>query len=181
MKKILLLAVLCISIHHVQAQTDRGDWMVGGNLAFNTAKKNTSIQFTPQAGYFFAKNFVLGGQLLVDYSEQGTAHLTSWGIGPFARYYFGETKARPFFTGDFSYLSTRFKSDLTNSSTTNDAFEYFLGAGASFFINENVAVDGILGYRHSKYKNEDGSGGLNFKVGFQVFLTRRQVNKLRGQ
>ena len=179
MKKYLYLISFLVSSIALNAQTDKGDWMVGGNLAFNTAKKNTSIQFTPQAGFFFAKNFVLGGQLAVAYNEQGSTNITDFGIGPYVRYYFGETKARPFFAGDMNFLSSHVKTPLGTSNTT--AFEYFLGAGASFFINENVAVDGILGYRHAQYKNEEGSGGLNLRIGFQVFLSRRQVSRLTGK
>ncbi len=180
MKKYLYLISFLFSCITLNAQTDKGDWMVGGNLAFNTAKNNTSIQFTPQAGYFFAKNFVMGGQLSVAYTEQGSVHLTDFGIGPFARYYFGETKARPFFAGDMSFISNRVRtSQTTNASAT--AFGWFLGAGASFFVNDNVAVDGVLGYRRTKYENENGSGGLNLRIGFQVFLSRRQVSRLTGK
>jgi hypothetical protein len=179
MKKILLFGIMILGVLALNAQTDKGDWMVGGNLSFNTAKKNTSIQFSPQAGYFFAKNFVLGGQLSVAYNEQGNTNITDFGVGPFVRYYFGETKARPFFTGDMNFLSSHVKTEIGSANTT--AFEYFLGGGASFFINDNVAVDGILGYRHAKYKDVEGSGGLNLRIGFQVFLSRRQVSKLRGQ
>ena len=179
MKKYLYLVPILFSCISLSAQTDKGDWMVGGNLALNTAKNNTSVQFTPQAGYFFAKNFVMGGQLSISYSEQGSAHITDLGIGPFARYYFGETKARPFFAGDMNFISNRVKTGQTSLNAT--AFGWFLGAGASFFINDNVAVDGILGYRRIKYENEDGSGGLNLRIGFQVFLSHRQVSRLTGK
>lgn len=179
MKKFILLPILLLSVQLMHAQTEKGDWMIGGTLAFNTAKKSAVVNFDPQVGYFFVKNLVMGGQLTVDYAEQGSVHLTTLGVGPFVRYYFGESKARPFFTGDMNYLATRFKTETT--TTNNNAFGYFLGAGASFFINENVAVDGLLGYRHSKYKNEDGTGGLSFRVGFQVFLSHRQVSRITGR
>jgi hypothetical protein len=179
MKKILLLSAFVISVQLLNAQTDKGDWMIGGNLAFNTAKNSANVAFDPQVGYFFLKNLVLGAQLTVDYTEQGSIHITDLGAGPYVRYYFGETKARPFFTGDMSFINSRIKTETT--SINSQAFQYFLGGGASFFINENVAVDGILGYRHSKYKNEDGTGGLSFKVGFQVFLSHRQVSRITGR
>jgi opacity protein-like surface antigen len=178
MKKLLFLAAFLISLQLTQAQTDKGDWMVGGTLGFNTAKNSANVTFDPQVGYFFLKNLVLGGQINLSYTEQGSIHFTDIGVGPFARYYFGETKARPFFTGDMSFINNHFKTET--SSGTSQAFGYFLGGGASFFINENVAVDGILGYRHVKYKNEDGTGGLNFKLGFQVFLSHRQVSRITG-
>lgn len=179
MKKFLLLPILLLSFQLLHAQTDKGDWMVGGMLGFNTAKNSATVSFDPQVGYFFLKNLVMGGQFNLDYSEQGSIHITDFGIGPFVRYYFGETKARPFFAGDMDFITNRVK---TNTTTINSqAFGYFLGGGASFFINDNVAVDGVLGYRHTKYKNEDGRGGLNFRVGFQVFLSHRQVSRITGR
>jgi opacity protein-like surface antigen len=179
MKKKFLVILLFFSIQHIRAQTSKGDWMVGGDLAFNTAKKNRHILFDPQMGFFFLKNLVLGGHLSFQLQDEGTATISSFGVGPFARYYFGDTKARPFFAGDLSFLSSKIKTEST--SISNSAVDYFLGVGASFFINENVAVDGIMGYRSIKYTNESPSGGLNMKVGFQVFLNRRQVRQLKGK
>jgi hypothetical protein len=57
---------------------------------------------------------------------------------------------------------------------------YFLGGGAAIFLNEQVSLDGLIGYDHSKYKDSDGDGGLAVSIGFQVYLHKRTIDKLRG-
>jgi hypothetical protein len=38
-----------------------------------------------------------------------------------------------------------------------------------------------MGYSHTKYSGFEGSGGFNLGIGFQVYLSRRQVERLRGK
>ena len=173
----LLLTAACGTGLKVQGQTDRGDWLIGGQLELNTAKSSTTVQFSPNAGFFVAKNFAIGGNIIYSYNKLGALKVSGFGIGPFVRYYFTEEKVRPFFAGDMTFEKRKFSTSL--GSSTEDAFSWFLGGGAAFFINENVAVDGLLGYAHSKVTDEEGGGGLRFRVGFQVYINRHQVQSVR--
>lgn len=173
----VLLVAACSAGLRVQGQTDRGDWLIGGLLELNTAKSSTTVQFSPNAGFFVAKNFAIGGNLIYSYDKLGDIKVSGFGIGPFVRYYFTEEKVRPFFAGDMTFEKRKLTTSL--GSNTEDAFSWFLGGGAAFFINENVAVDGLLGYAHSKVSDEDGGGGLRFRVGFQVYINRRQVESVK--
>jgi Outer membrane protein beta-barrel domain len=182
MKQILQKAGPCLLIFIVLsagsfAQTQKGDWLVGGLLQLNTAKNSTSFEFSPNAGYFVLDNFAVGARLVTAYEQLGDLNITSFGFGPFARYYFSEKNIKPFFAADFDFQNQKFKTDL--GSVTENAFNYFLGGGVAFFINDNVAVEGLLGYRHTKVKEEEGNGGLNFRVGFQVYITRHQAQSVK--
>jgi Outer membrane protein beta-barrel domain len=159
------------------AQTSKGDWLIGGLLELNTAKNNTTFEFSPNAGYFLLDNFALGAKLVFAYNELGDLNVTSFGIGPFARYYFSKKNIKPFLAADFDYQNQKFKTSI--GSSTENAFNFFLGGGVAFFINENVAVETLLGYKHNKVKEEEGSGGVNLKVGFQVYLSRHQVQSVK--
>jgi hypothetical protein len=86
---------------------------------------------------------------------------------------------RPFLQGNINYVSS--KSSGTNYSSTNNGANYFLGGGMAVFINENIALEGLAGYDHTKYKNFDGSGGVKFSIGFQVYLHKAQVDKVSGK
>jgi Outer membrane protein beta-barrel domain len=173
----LCLLTIIILSGETFAQTEKGDWLVGGILQLNTAKNSTSFEFSPNAGYFVLDNFALGAKLVIAYEQLGDLNITSFGVGPFARYYFSEKKIKPFFAADFDYQNQKFKTSL--GSVTENAFNYFLGGGAAFFINDNVAVEGLLGYRHTKVKEEEGNGGLNFRVGFQVYINRHQAQSVK--
>lgn len=181
MKKIILGIAALAGFAAANAQTDQNDWMVGGNFRLNTSDNNTQIAFTPNAGVFLVDNLAFGGNFSLSYSKSGNNKYTSFGVGPFVRYYFTtESQAvRPIIHGSFNYLSTKQK--IINVSSTNTGSNFFIGGGAAMFISKNVSIDALMGYDRTKYKNFDGSGGFAFNVGFQVYLLKDQVDKMKGK
>jgi Outer membrane protein beta-barrel domain len=179
MKKIITTVFFIISIVMTNAQTKKGDWMVGGGLRLNTSENNTEIAFEPNAGIFIINNFAFGGNIALDYTKAGDTKITSFGIGPFLRYYFTNAHVRPLIHGHVNYLSTKVKTPGTTS--TNNGVNFFLGGGAAIFIGDQVSLDILLGYDHTKYKDFDGSGGFALTIGFQVYLLQHQVQRLGGK
>jgi outer membrane protein len=179
MRKILLSLTLVLAFACTQAQTERGDWMVGGSFQLNTSENNTQIALTPNAGLFVINNLAIGGNVIIDYSKVGDNKRTDIGIGPFIRYYFTQAKVRPILHGSFNFISSRNKTPLY--SNTENGINYFLGGGAAIFISDQVSIDGLMGYAHSKYSDFDGSGGFALTIGFQVYLLKRQMDKVRGR
>lgn len=168
------------------AQTEKGNWLVGGTLGLNTSKNNTNINFSPAAGYFFLHNFAAGAALNLGYSKIAFNKVSTFGIGPFARYYFGTMNIRPFGDAELSFDSQKSKTTSSSSSTTVastvNSTSVFFGAGLAGFINRNVAIEGLAGYSHTS-TNVTGSantGGFNLRVGFQVYLSNSQVQDLKG-
>ena len=181
MKRILFSLILSTAlIIDANAQTEKGDWMVGGGFRLNTSDNNTVIALTPNAGIFIVNNLALGGNLSFSYAKSGETKLTEFGIGPFVRYYLTRANVRPIFHGSLNFLSSKTKiSGLGSSSDTG--LNFFLGAGAAIFISDQVSIDGLLGYDHTKYHDYDGSGGFAMTIGFQVYLLKRQMDKIRGK
>jgi hypothetical protein len=179
MKKIALSLFSMITLFSANAQTDKGDWMTGGNFRLNTSDNNTEIGLTPTAGLFIIKNLAIGGNLTISYSKNGTRKLTDFGIGPFIRYYFTDANIRPILQGNVSFLTEKTK--VNTVSTTNNGINYFLGGGAAIFISDHVSIDGLMGYYYSKVDGFSGGGGFALTVGFQVYLFKRQMDKVRGK
>ena len=180
MKKFLLSLVLLSVIFVATAQTDKGDWMIGGSFRLNTSDNNTEIALTPDAGIFIINNLALGVNLGFVYLKSGDVKVTSFGIGPFARYYFTDAKVRPILHGNLNFMSR--KTEIVGvPSTTNNITSYFLGGGAAIFISDQVSIDGLMGYANSKVKNSSGNGGFALSIGFQIYLLRKQVDDLRGK
>lgn len=174
MKKLLFSTALFLAFFSAaNAQTEMGNWLVGGNLSLNAVKNDTRISLTPSAGYFFARNFAAGAILNVNYAKIYETKQTLFGVGPFARYYFGTLNFRPFLDGELAFQTQKIKN--ANSSNTFTSTQYFLGGGLAAFINRNVALEGLIGYSRTAPKNQDGNGGLNFRVGFQVYFNRGEV------
>jgi hypothetical protein len=180
-KNVFTLLLFILIAGAATAQTEQGNWLVGGNLNLNTASNNTQFDVTPMAGYFFANNLAAGLNLNVDLTKFGTAKTTAWGLGPFVRYYFGTANVRPLLDGSFDYTSRKTKVTSVDASSTSNAMDYFLGGGVAAFINRNVAIEGLAGYSHTKIRHsgEDaGSGGFNLRIGFQVYLSSGQMSSV---
>ena len=178
MKKNLLglLAFTMIGLA-ASAQTEQGNYLVGGNFAINTAKNDTRVTLTPTVGYFFINNFAGGANVDLTYSKAGSNKSTIFGIGPFARYYLGTLNIRPFAHANLNFTSNRSKNSA--GSTTLNGSNYFLGAGLAAFINRNVAVEGLAGYSRTNYSHLSGSGGFNLRIGFQIYLSKEQVASVK--
>ena len=182
MKKIVLsLLAITVMAAVVNAQTDKSDWMVGGNMTINTTKGNSEFTLLPAAGYFFANNFVAGAKFNVGFSKKDETKYTSLGIGPFARYYFNikDSEFKPFVEADWSisnetskYLGVKDSYTVTN---------FFIGGGLAYFINSNVALEALAGYNRSKIETLDPTNGFAFRIGFQVHLLGHEVARVRGK
>lgn len=179
MKKIFLAIILSGIISLANAQTEKGDWLVGGRLDLNTGDNSTYIGFTPDAGIFIINNLAIGGNIGIIYDKAGDGKTTKFNVGPFVRYYFTTAKVRPLLEAAFGYVSSKYKEP--GFSATNNGSNLFLGGGAAAFINENVSIELLMGYSRTKYSEFAPDGGFNLGIGFQVYLNKRQVEKLRGQ
>src|SRR6185503_6556442 len=86
MKKILSTVFLATIFFGVNAQTEKGDWMIGGRVDLNTGKNSSQVRFNPGAGVFVINNLAIGGNFAIDYAKSGDTKTTTFGVGPFARY-----------------------------------------------------------------------------------------------
>ena len=173
MKKILLvISSALMAIASVQGQTEKEDWMVGGNFELNTTN-NTTISLTPSAGYFFLNNLAAGGTLNFLYNKIGNDKTTGFGFGPFVRYYFGKNNLKPF--AHTEYLFTSIKFEGPGFSSTTNGGDFFIGPGLAAFVNEHVAIETLVGYANSNYSGSGSDGGLAIRIGFQVYLSPRGI------
>ena len=172
---------LLAGITTVNAQLYKGDWMVGGQLALSTGKNLTNINVAPSAGLFIIDRLAVGAKVEFDYTKVKDDKLTTTNIGPFARYYFSKkdvrvasekTNTQGFFKSSirpFAEASVGFTNSKQDGEASVSATDFFIGPGLSYFFSQQVTLDALIGY-HSA-----GSGGVGFKVGFQVFLFKKQI------
>jgi hypothetical protein len=157
------------------AQTEKGDWLVGGNLAFNTTRESNEFNLTPNAGYFFLRNLALGASLGITSVGKGELARTNWNTGPFIRYYIGSRTYRPFLLTGGGFESERQKGQPRESG-----FYFNAGLGLAAFLNETVALEFITDYFAINLKDRDVSDGFRFRVGFQVYIDRYRMPIGRG-
>ncbi len=171
---------MIFSLSTVSAQIYKGQWLVGGNVAFTSSKegdyKTTTFQFSPNAGYFFINKLAGGLRLNINSAKEkfndveSTATTTS--IAPFARYYFlpAAQKVNVFADASYSIGSMKYEEDDEDEQKVNvNGFTF--SAGPAFFLTPNTALEVTLGYNSSKVEDADESTGtFLFGVGFQIHL-----------
>ena len=176
MKQLLSSVALLIALQGA-AQTENGTFLVGGGLGLQTGENNSQFSIDPNFGFFFFDNFAAGANVTYNFTKAGSTKQNEFGIGPFARYYFGKTSTKPFVVSEFDFLTSNFEAN--NVKTKNNGWGFLFGLGFAAFINDNVAVEGVSGYNYNKYKDFDGSGGFTLRFGFQLYFNNKTVRDLK--
>ncbi|MFD2569770.1 outer membrane beta-barrel protein [Spirosoma soli] len=197
MKRLLLIMSLLItSISAVTAQTEKGRWTVGvsvGNFQYSSQNNYHSFSgsLSPSAGYFFAKNLVVGTGLPLSLStnkyQSIKASNSGIGLSPFVRYYFGDAKLKPYVGLSYAYSKTWQRNTGGGQDYKGEGYTSSLSpsVGLAYFINNNVALNAGLGYVHSRFKSASGyfdvtgqpidspastSNYFSLGIGFQIFF-----------
>jgi hypothetical protein len=199
MKKIVTLFAFALICSGAFAQFNQGRYLVGGSLGFsattgksktdnatNTNSHTTTIFVSPDAGYFIMDNLAVGAGLsLTSSTEKGDGTYnykqttTMFTLSPFARYYLDQGI---FFQGQVGFGSLSYKNKPDNSNTTTTTkygvFNWAIGAGYAYFLNDFVAIEPMIGYKSDALKNKDADvkgidSGIFLNIGLQVYLGAR--------
>ena len=153
----------------------KGNWLVGagiGSIGFNFKTDEFNVNIVPDAGYFISDNAAIGAQVQLGLSAYNGGTIFSYGITPFARYYFPEGAApthRWFGEARVGLAGSSSKGNFKDSYLTS---VYGVGAGYAHFVTSSVALEGILRLTRSHADIDVGSGtaGLSVGVGLQIYL-----------
>lgn len=154
MKKFYLtLAAVAAFTFASQAQTEKGTFLVGGQVGFETSKikdtdiKENSFSINPTVGYFVSDNWAVGTGIGYNWakSEDGSneTKTNAFQVAPFARNYVGNGQFR-----FFSQLSVPMAwgkvTAEDNSKKTENKFETYgveLAPGFAFFPTNNIGIE----------------------------------------
>jgi hypothetical protein len=157
MKKVLFIAALVAASFAGQAQTSKGTYLLGGGAGFNSTTGATTWNISPNAGYFVIDNLAAGASV----SIAGAGGGTSFGVGPFVRYYFVSLgKAKVFGNAGFNYN----KPSVGGSTTSVGA-----AAGLAYFLNQSIALETALGYTNNTTAK---TSNIGLNVGFQIHFKK---------
>lgn len=189
MKKLFLAGALAL-FAAVNAQTQKGNWMISGKseIAFNSTNskakfqgneisetKTSTFSFTPAASYFVIDNLALGLGLNYSHTKIEDSKSDTFAVIPQLTYFFpvaGEVK--PFIEAGIGYATN--KTTEGNNSFKLNGLAYGLGAGVAYFVNPNVAFNLGLNYSAVNLKYSDNkdfetdTNNLGAGIGISVFL-----------
>ncbi|MGV4414410.1 hypothetical protein [Chryseobacterium sp. T1] len=183
MKKIFIGAVLLTAglFTTANAQIQKGNWMVGGNLAGANfgLNKGAGYDFSiqPKGAYFIDDNLAVGGYVDLGFAGKKDAATTfTYNVGALGRYYVSPGEAgvdnllkhgRFFVEGNLGVGGT----SISKGGSSSNGLNFGFGPGYSYFITPNIGLEGLVKYDANA---GFGSGGLNSKIvfglGFQVYL-----------
>jgi hypothetical protein len=192
MRNVLLFTFAAFFIKPSFAQITRGNRLVGGNISYTHTKPKdfsngtktaySQLDATVNAGYFVVNKLAPGVRLSAqigkskilrpDDSKQILIQ-RNVGFGPFLRYYFlaPDKKINVFGDGSLLYnINSNNSTDLLYKSLSSS-----LGAGAVYFLNQSVGLEGLFSYTQYADVNNDSdykSNSLRFKIGLQVHLKK---------
>ncbi|MEL7123042.1 MAG: hypothetical protein AAFO07_26570 [Bacteroidota bacterium] len=160
-----------------------GRWLVGGSNIFGSLNfiinRSNAFQLDlfPNVGYFLNERLMVGLNSTIGLYDSRFFNSTVLGIGPNVRYYplNVEGKFQPFLDAraTFARFSSRYDDVFGTAFQDSNANiqRYQFGAGATWFIDENIALEPKLFF---SYDQVDGLGPISrnvvFDVGLQFFL-----------
>gem|GEM_PF-4302587 len=201
-KRLLTVFIFFLTLAAVIGQTERGTVLLSGELGgFSSAeyynktgdsswtKEYSRINFlaAPKVGYFPAKNFLLGVEVLygVDrykFDNGNTYTAEQIGLIPFIRLYFPAKKFLPFAEVGGGIYNEFANSVIYNIDfmTKYQGYTYNAGAGAAFMVGNKVAIECRAGYQFLKNKRLDSNplisqknSGLFFRIGAAFYFIRK--------
>lgn len=147
--------------------------------------KITTFNFLPKFGYLVVNNLAIGlDGCLSSVSQKITPNdryrMTTFGLGPFVRYYITGKKVMPFFEVNSEFGSIIMKNVYQNNSNKSRTSMSSIGAGAGIAVKlgEKVTFDMMAAYNSVTEKakeyntNNDKTvqGTLGVKFGFVILL-----------
>jgi len=183
-KQLLTLVALCAITMGVNAQTEKGDNMIGGSFSISTSKTESSnyekrnyYSITPRYAHFFSKNLAIGLTVGANYGKtlnsnyDANSNLTSTrtskqkgiSVGPIVRYYVDVTdkfKAFGQFIGTIGVVKTDEISTYPyyNFEPNSKYIQYnaSISPGLAFFPTKKLGIE--LGFSLLSYNKIDYDG-----------------------
>ena len=177
MRTLFFFLVLATTLT-LNAQITKGNWMVGGDASFNSATvhdsdgnetgKSNGVRIYPNIGHFVADKFAVG--LIPSFSygktKNGPSNI-SFGIGPFARYYFLKKDNRINILADANYI---YYYSETDGAFPRHNSSFTAKSGVVLFFNNSVALEFTLGYNIDNFSTV--TNRINLGFGFQIHLEK---------
>ncbi len=194
MKKLLLIAAVAVFGLNVNAQTEKGNWIFGGNTSFSFASTNATIEFdgeevdddnkssvfsvTPSVGYFVIDNLAVGMDLSFTSTKEDDGNndftVSSFAVIPSGTYFFeAGDKFKPYVGVGVGLISTSAGDDDINKSS---GLAIRGKGGVAYFLNESIALDFSVQYLNTSQKNKEESdlvtknNSIGVGFGFSLFL-----------
>lgn len=190
MRKLFLAAFAVFAFASVNAQTEKGNWVIGGNSSISFASTTATVEFegtqvgedlktsvftvTPSVGYFVMDNLSVGLDLGFTSTKIEDATTSAMSAVPVGTYYFeAGDNLKPFVGLGAGFIST---SSGDDDALKSSGLALRGSAGLAYFINESISINFVAQYLNTNQKNkadnniETKNSSIGLGVGFSLFL-----------
>lgn len=195
MKKVLLSLIAVAGLAFTtQAQTEKGNFLIGGSVEVNTgkndgaAKSDVNFSVVPSVGYFFDNNFAVGTEIGYAYAKSynvlTSAQSSAFVVRPYLRGYKGINDQFKFF-GQLSVPMAFGNNKLGDAEGNNmvktgknNNVGVALSPGIAFFPSKKFGIEfSVNGISYNDYSVEDNNGNniggsKNFNIGANFFAPK---------
>ena len=187
MKKFTIMsALMLVTICATQAQLQRGNVMVGGDIGnFDLGLDkggNFSFRLDPKAAWFIQNNLAVGAYLVTGLSTaKGAGTSISYGLGALARYYMaGQQMTNVRKSSFFLEGNVGIEGDNPSVGDNTNGLGLGIGPGWTYFITSNIGLEALLKYNGIiGFGTAPTSNNLNLSVGFQIYLPTAKLRQLQ--
>jgi len=191
MKKTSLLSVVAVllCLNAVKAQLQKGNVLVGGDLAgFNLGLNKDgyfNMNINPKAAWFVKDNMAIGGYVNFGLSTiKGAGTTTQYGVGALGRYYINDPKINVLqHARFFAEANVGIEGDNYSKGGSTNGLGIGFGPGLAYFVTPNIGLEALLKYDGIVgFGSRATTSSLDFSLGFQVYLpTSRIKSAVKGE
>lgn len=177
MKKIFIASFFALTGFAAQAQIQRGNVLMGGNIANLSLgldnSKVFSFDLTPKAAWFIEDNLALGGYANLGISTAKNSNtVTRYGVGLLGRYYMGNDVEVLRHGRFFGEVTAGFGGiNVSNGGGNTNGINLGIGPGFAYFVTPSIGLETLLKYNGlAGFGNAGYQSTLTLSVGLQVYL-----------
>lgn len=191
MKKITIATTLLVAglFGTANAQIQKGNWMVGGNLMGANFGLNEghgyNFAIQPKGAYFIKDNVAVGGYVDLGFSGAKNASTTfKYGVGALGRYYLspGEKGVDNLLNHGRFFVEVNAGiggTSISKGGASANGLDFGFGPGYSYFITPNIGLEGIVKYAaNAGFGNIGYTHSINFGLGFQIYLPTGKAKEI---
>jgi hypothetical protein len=180
MKKLLFAAAMLVFGATANAQLQKGNFMVGGELAAANFGLDSgsaySLQITPQAAFFVQDNWAVGPYVKLGFAGANSQTTFDYGVGALSRYYFspGEQgldnllKHGRFFLEGNAGIGGR---NISDGGGSANGLDLGFGPGYTYFVTKNIGLDASVKFNGNLgFGSAGNTTDLGFRLGLNIFL-----------
>jgi hypothetical protein len=185
-KTLLMLGLfLCVATFSAKAQLQKGDVMVGADLADFNIQLNSpntfSMTIDPKALWFIKDNLALGAYVNLQLTTaKGAGTSVNYGVGALGRYYIADKNVNVLEHGRWFFeANVGIEGSNPSGGSSTNGLGLGFGPGYAYFISPNVALETLL-----KYQGIIGFGSavtssyLDLNLGFQIYFPSKKIRQM---